>query len=185
MVFIDFGFLTTLFIFTPESEPLQFAKDSSPLDALDKPSLGIAKPSVSDRDIPITEGSVLRLQNSPKSNPLPTEPTVESAAFAKSTWAKYAYQFPSVAWTIRRIFPLIVTSGSPLPSSVSRMLLSLITTSTTIEPAKWLENFEFSADTKRLGFWAETSDTIKGSIVKSMNKPRNSFSMPKSTICYK
>ena len=58
---------------------------------------GTAIPSVSEIDIPNTEEDVSLLQKTPKSNPFPAKPTVESAIFAFSTLAKYAYQLPSVA----------------------------------------------------------------------------------------
>ena len=59
--------------------------------------LGTEKPSVSEREIPKTEDVVSLLQKTPKSKPLPeVADCVESAVFALSTFAKYAYQLPSV-----------------------------------------------------------------------------------------
>ncbi|MNC91171.1 hypothetical protein D3C83_73780 [compost metagenome] len=59
---------------------------------------GTAKPSVSEREIPKTDDAVSLLQKTPKSKPLPeVVDWVESAIFALSTFAKYAYQLPSVA----------------------------------------------------------------------------------------
>ena len=151
-------------------------KEETPfVEPVTEPGRGIAKPSVSLKDIPKTDVAVSLLQNSPKSNPFPANPTVESAIFALSTFAKYAYQFPSVAWTILKVFPLIVTSGSPLPSSVSDKLESLMTTSTTIEPEKWLSNWEFSADTNKFGLLDASASSTGINIIKKDASKKSNF----------
>ena len=43
---------------------------------------GTANPSVSEREIPITDEGVFLLQKTPKSSPSPFSPTVESAFLA-------------------------------------------------------------------------------------------------------
>ena len=70
-VLIDFAFLTTLFKTVPEGEPVHWEKEVFPL-VVPVADLGIAKPSVSEREIPITDDEVSLLQNSPKSNPFPS-----------------------------------------------------------------------------------------------------------------
>ena len=94
---IDFAFRTTLFRLRELSGvPVHVLNELPPfVKPVTLPDLGIATPSVSDKSIPSDVVSLL--QNTPKSRPSPSRPTVESAFFALSTFAKYAYQFPSVA----------------------------------------------------------------------------------------
>ena len=89
-VLIDFAFLTTLFKFVePVGEPVHGLNEELPLVKSDKPAdCGTAIPLVSEKEIPKTEDDVSLLQKTPKSNPSPAKPTVESAAFALSTFAK-------------------------------------------------------------------------------------------------
>ncbi len=127
------------------------------------PIRGTATPSESAKLAPSTDEGVLELQNTPKSRPSPETPVskaIWSAIFAFCKFAKYAYQFPSVAWTILSCFPFNVTSGSPFPSSVSEICGSLITTSTTIEPANLFSKVGFSADTNRFGLLASASKLL-------------------------
>ena len=182
LVLIDFAFRTTLFTFVPDGDAVHSENDVFPL--VEPIAVrGIAKPSVSEREIPIMDDKVSLLQNTPKSNPSPANPTVESACLALSTFAKYAYQLPSVAWVIRNDFPLIVTSGSPLPSPVSDRFGSITTTSTTIEPEKELSNWEFSAETNRFGLLDASASSI--GIVNNIEKMATNTKYFKSNMILK
>ena len=143
LVFTDFDSRTTLFRFIEEvGDPVHALKEALPsVDPEIPPLRGIATPSVVEKLTPNTEGLVDLSQKTPKSRlwpwaPTPLSKTIWSAVFAASTCAKYAYHWPSEPWTIRSCLPFMVTFGSPFPWSVSRILLSIITTSTTIDPSK-------------------------------------------------
>ena len=157
-------------------EPVQFEKEESPfVKPITPEDLGIATPFVSEKLAPKTIDAVSLSQNTPKSKPSPSSPlskAIWSANFAFCRLAKYAYHLPSVVCTILRSLPLIVTSGSPFPSSVSLMLGSLTTTSTTIEPVNLLSKIEFSAETTKLGLWLASAGVEYRIVSPSPNNSR-------------
>src|SRR3989344_647091 len=66
----------------------------------------------------------------------------------------YAYQLPSVDWSILIFLPFTVTVGSPCASSCDDMEESETTTSTTIGPVTILFENVFSADTNKFALCA-------------------------------
>src|SRR3989344_5142383 len=108
---------------------------------------GSAIPCVCETENPSSSSPDVLSQNLPKLSPLPglvelSTPAVKelrpgcvaSANFAISISAMYAYQLPSVDWSILIFCPFIVTVGSPCASSCDDIEESDTITSTTIGP---------------------------------------------------